>query len=220
MKKLLAEFKTFITRGNVIDLAIGMIIGSAFTAIVNALSKQIIQPVINWIIYLATGGESLEQTYTMLVTNYKTETVVENGVESSVQVIDYASSIYIDWGALITAIINFILIAIVLFTIIKMFNNYKKAVTQTRESFKKNLDKITLDKDERKELKAAGVNIKDKEAVKAYFAKKAADEEAKKIAEERELGPFLSVEDEAKANSTEALLKDIKNILLAQRNNQ
>lgn len=217
MKKLLAEFKTFITRGNVIDLAIGMIIGSAFTAIVNALSKQIIQPVINWIIYLATGGESLEQTYTMLVTNYKTETVVENGVESSVQVIDYASSIYIDWGALITAIINFILIAIVLFTIIKMFNNYKKAVTQTRESFKKNLDKITLDKDERKELKAAGVNIKDKEAVKAYFAKKAADEEAKKIAEEE---AKKIAEEEAKANSTEALLKDIKNILLAQRNNQ
>lgn len=219
MKKLLAEFKTFITRGNVIDLAIGMIIGSAFTAIVNALSKQIIQPVINWFIYLATGGESLEQTYTMLVTNYKTETVVDEvtGVSSSVEVVDYASSIYIDWGALITAIINFILIAIVLFTIIKMFNNYKKAVTETRESFKKNLDKITLNKEERKELKAAGVNIKDKEAVKAYFAKKAADEEAKKIAEEE---AKKIAEEEAKANSTEALLKDIKNILLAQRNNQ
>jgi large conductance mechanosensitive channel len=218
MKKLIAEFKTFITRGNVIDLATGMIIGSAFTAIVNALSKQIIQPLINWFIYLVSGGESLEQTYTMLVTNTKSEVITDElGVQTTQEVIDYATSIYIDWGALITAIINFILIAIVLFTIIKFFNNYRKAITETRANLKKNLDKATLNKEEKKELKAAGVNIKDKDAVKAYFAEKAAKEEAQKLAEEE---AKKLAEEEAKANSTEALLKDIKNILLAQRNNQ
>lgn len=217
MKKLIAEFKTFITRGNVIDLATGMIIGSAFTAIVNALSKQIIQPLINWFIFIVSGGESLEKTYTMLVTNYTTETSIVEGVEISTPVIDYTTSIYIDWGALISAIINFILIAIVLFAIIKFFNNYRKAVTETRENFKKNLEKATLSKEEKAELKAAGIKIKDKEAVKAYFAEKAAKEEAQKLAEEE---AKKIAEEEAKANSTEALLKDIKNILLAQHNNK
>ena len=49
MKKLWNEFKTFVSRGNVIDLAVGMIIGAAFTAIVNALVNSILKPLINWI---------------------------------------------------------------------------------------------------------------------------------------------------------------------------
>ena len=52
MKKFFAEFKTFISRGNVMDMAVGMIIGSAFTAIVTALSNGILKPLINWIIAL------------------------------------------------------------------------------------------------------------------------------------------------------------------------
>ena len=48
MKKFFKEFKTFITRGNVLDMAVGVIVGGAFTAIVNALSNNILKPVINW----------------------------------------------------------------------------------------------------------------------------------------------------------------------------
>ena len=117
MKKFFNEFKTFISRGNVIDLAVGVIIGGAFTAIVTALTGHVLMPIINWVLLQITGGQGLEGVYTFLskVTDAETgEVVLEN-------------SIYIDWGAFITAIINFILIALVVFLIVKAINSAKEA---------------------------------------------------------------------------------------------
>lgn len=112
MKKFFKEFKEFISKGNVLDMAVGVIIGGAFSAIVTALTNNILMPCINWIL----GGEDgLQGAYTFLTKKY-----VEGTTE-----IDLASSIYIDWGAFITAIINFLLIALVLFIIIKMINGAK-----------------------------------------------------------------------------------------------
>ncbi len=102
------EFKEFISRGNVLDMAVGVIIAGAFTAIVTALSNNILKPIINWILAAILGKDSLSEVYTFLVRGYD-----ENGV------LDLTQSIYIDWGAFINAIINFILIALVLFIIIK-----------------------------------------------------------------------------------------------------
>ena len=102
MKGFFKEFKKFITRGNVIDLAVGVIIGSAFTAIVNAVTKNILTPFINYILALILGENSLSNIFTYL------KKVEVDGV------IDLAQSIYIDWGLLINAIINFLLIAFVL----------------------------------------------------------------------------------------------------------
>ncbi len=113
MKKLLKEFKTFITRGNVVDLSVGVIVGSAFTAIVTALSDHIIKPIINWVLSLVMGSNSLDGIYTYLK---KVET---DGT------VDLANSIYIDWGAFINAIINFLIIAVVVFTIVKLINKAK-----------------------------------------------------------------------------------------------
>lgn len=113
MKKLLKEFKTFITRGNVVDLSVGVIVGSAFTAIVTALSDHIIKPIINWVLSLVMGSNSLDGIYTYLK---KVET---DGV------VDLTNSIYIDWGAFINAIINFFIIAVVVFTIVKLINKAK-----------------------------------------------------------------------------------------------
>ena len=56
MKKFWSEFKKFISRGNVVDMAIGVIIASAFTAIVTAVTNKIIMPVVNWILAIITGG--------------------------------------------------------------------------------------------------------------------------------------------------------------------
>ena len=56
MKKFFREFKTFITRGNVMDMAVGVIIGGAFTAIVTALTNNIIRPFINWIVAAIVGN--------------------------------------------------------------------------------------------------------------------------------------------------------------------
>lgn len=114
MKKFFAEFKKFISRGNVMDMAVGMIIGGAFTAIVTALANGILKPLINFAIYKCLGGNSLDDAFTFLVRSFQ-----EDGT------LDLANSIYIDWGAFIAAIINFLLIALVLFLIVKAFNSVK-----------------------------------------------------------------------------------------------
>ena len=114
MKKFFSEFKKFISRGNVLDLAVGVIIGGAFTAIVTALTNGILKPLINFIISLISGGNDANAIYTFLKPVY-----------DATGVIDMSASIYIDWGALISAIINFFLIALVLFIIIKTINTAK-----------------------------------------------------------------------------------------------
>ena len=106
------EFREFIARGNILDMAVGIIIGGAFTAIVNALCNNILKPIINKVLALIFGADSLTGIYTFLSTAYTTD-------ETGAQIIDLANSIYIDWGTCINAIINFLLTALVLFLIIK-----------------------------------------------------------------------------------------------------
>lgn len=116
-KGFFQEFKEFLNRGNVMDLAVGMIIGSAFTAIVTALSDGILKPIINWIIALIAGGDDpLESAYTFLKKGYDADGALS-----------LANSIYIDWGAFISAIINFLLVGLILFMIVKMFNKVRSA---------------------------------------------------------------------------------------------
>lgn len=198
MKKFFGEFKKFITRGNVLDMAVGVIVGGAFTAIVNGLSNFVLKPIINWLLALILGKGTLSEVYTFL----GTPALLEDGT------IDLANSFYIDWGSLINAIINFLLIAFVLFTIVKVINNVKEKNEKIKGEFAKNY----LDKSERKELKAAGVSIRDRAAVKAYFEEKAkkeaeAAEAAKKAEEEK------AAADRIANPTTEDLLKQIKTLL-------
>lgn len=198
MKNFFGEFKKFITRGNVLDMSVGVIVGGAFTGIVNGLSNNILKPLINWILAIALGEKGLSGAVTILSPAYG-----EDGVT-----IDLAKSIYIDWGAFISAIINFLIVAFVLFTIVRIINRVK----DKNEKIKAGFNKKHLDKSERKELKANGVNIKDKQAVKAYFEKKEAD----RIAAEEQAK--IEAEEKAKADrlanpTTEDLLKQIKEIL-------
>ncbi len=113
-----ADFKKFITRGNVLDMAVGVIVGGAFTAIINALSNNILKPIINWLLALIMGKDSLSEVYTFLT---KAMMKDENGKD----VVDLANSIYIDWGAFINAIINFLLIALTLFIIVRIINKIR-----------------------------------------------------------------------------------------------
>ena len=174
MKKFFAEFKKFITRGNVVDMAVGVIVGGAFTAIVNGLSNFILKPIINWLLALVFGANSLSEVFTFLKIVNK-DVLDESGAVIG-QEVDLAQSIYIDWGSFINAIINFFLIALVLFTIVKIINKVK----ETNKELAEHAADGKLTKDQKKALKAAGVNVKDKAAVAAYFAeqKKAADEAA------------------------------------------
>ena len=207
MKKFFKEFKQFISRGNVMDMAVGVIIGGAFSAIVTALTNYILMPVINWILLLITGGRGMDAVYTYLRAVDENGMVLTNADIAGGAVVDTAKSIYIDWGAFITAIINFILIALVLFCIIKAINSVAKA----NEKLKSEINKDKLSKEQKKELKANGIDVKDKAAVEKYFAEKAEKEEAaKKEAEEKAKAERL-------ANpTTEDLLKDIKALLEKQ----
>lgn len=189
MKKFFGEFKKFITRGNVIDLAVGVIIGGAFTAIVNGLSNFVLKPLINWVICLMMGGNGFEDAVTMLEPAY---TIDETGAE----VIDLANSIYIDWGSLITAIINFFLTALVLFLIIRIINRLQEESSDV------------LSKEDKAELKKRGIKKSNREAVQAYIAEKV---EAKEKAEaEAAAAAAEAARLERLANpTTEDLLKEI-----------
>ena len=193
MKKFFEEFKTFITRGNVLDMSVGVIVGGAFTSIVNGLTNNVLKPLINWLLAIVLGEGGLDGAVTILSQGYDA-----NGAKS------LANSIYIDWGAFISAIINFLLIAIVLFTIVKIINKVK----ENNDKFAINIKKGILTKEQKKELKSAGIKLTDKKAIEEFYANK---EEEKRLADEK---AKLEAEEKAKAErlanpTTEDLLKQI-----------
>ena len=171
MKNFIAEFKKFITRGNVVDMAVGVIVGGAFTAIVNGLSNFILKPLVNYALALIIGKDTLSEIVTMLLPAYTTD-------EAGAQVLDLANSIYIDWGSFINAILNFFIIAFVLFCIVRVINRVRDNQKELVNKAKKN--KPT--KEERKAMKADGVKLRDKAAVAAWYAAKAEREAAEAAA--------------------------------------
>lgn len=206
MKKFFAEFKTFITRGNVVDMAVGVIVGSSFTAIVNGLSNFILKPIINWLLALIFGKNSLSEVFTFLTRVDKVQDVLDadGNVIGTEIVPDLTQSIYIDWGAFINAVINFFLIAFVLFTIVKIINSLRNG----REALEDKIADGIPTKEERKEMKALGIKLGDAEAVAAYLAekKRLAEEEAAKAAAEAEEQARIERENNP---TTEDLLKQI-----------
>ena len=205
MKNFFPEFKKFITRGNVVDMSVGVIVGGAFTAIVNGMGNFILKPIVNALLALIFGADSLSEIYTFLKTAYK-DVVDEAGAVIG-QEIDLANSIYIDWGAFINAVLNFFITAFVLFTIVKIINKMKEGQSE--------LDKKKLTREQRKELRANGIKLRDRDAVKAYFAEKQrlADEAA--AAEAAALAEAARLDREANP-TTEDLLK----LILAELKNK
>ncbi|MCQ2458903.1 MAG: large conductance mechanosensitive channel protein MscL [Ruminococcus sp.] len=102
MKKFLAEFKEFALKGNVMSMAVGVIIGGAFQAIVAALTSSFINP----LIALVTGGTEVDENGNPIYVGGK---FTINGVD-------------FDYGAFLSAVINFLIMAIILFMLIKAMN--------------------------------------------------------------------------------------------------
>jgi large conductance mechanosensitive channel len=102
---MLEDFKKFALRGNVVDLAIGVIIGAAFGAIVNSLVGDIIMPVVGAV----TGGIDFSNYFIPLSAKVTATTLVEAKKQGAV----------LAWGNFITLTINFIIIAFVLFLVIR-----------------------------------------------------------------------------------------------------
>ena len=198
MKKFFQDFKKFIAKGNIIDMAIGVIVGNAFSAIVKALTDKIIMPLINYLLALG-GADGLASAFTFL----KKATLADG-------TIDLANSIYIDWGAFITAILNFFIIALTLFVILKVAIKSRQLLEEAADKMFDGVDRDNLTKADRKELKNRGISKKDKVAVAAYLQEKKELEEIQKQAEEK---AKKEKEEEIKRNTTEYILKEIRDLL-------
>jgi large conductance mechanosensitive channel len=107
---MLGEFKAFIARGNVLDLAVGVIIGAGFGKIVSSLTDDVIMPVIGAVV----GDVDFSNKYTVL-----SGTVAEGTPLAAAKA---AGANVLAWGSFITAVINFVILAFVIFLIVRQAN--------------------------------------------------------------------------------------------------
>ena len=169
MKKLWADFKAFIKRGNVIDLAVGVVIGAAFNKIVNSIVNDIIMPFINW---LLRDVDMLGMKYVL-----REEVLDEAGAI-------IVSEIAITYGNLINAFINFIIIAITLFIIVKVATRGRDNANKFNAKMNKLRSKAErLSPKKRAQLEAMEKAEAEKAAAEAAEAARKAAEEAAKPTE-------------------------------------
>lgn len=195
---ILKEFKAFLTRGNIIDMATGVIVASAFTKIITSLTNDVFMPWVNYLMFYFTKGEKGLLITVLNDQPYYLETVKETTNEAGEVVEEIIQSlnpacIFINWGTLFEAMINFFLIAAIIFFTVKII-----------KSMKQKLDYINQ-------------KIREKQLAE----EKAKEEEAAKIAaEENAKAAALQAVEKAKADkakaeetSTNELLVEIINLL-------
>ena len=108
-KSLAGEFREFIMRGNVLDMAIGVIIGGAFQKIISSLVDDIIMPIIS----LLTGGIDFNNKFVVL----------DGGSYATLEAAKEAGAATLNYGTFITVVINFLLMALVIFLLVKFMNS-------------------------------------------------------------------------------------------------
>ncbi len=118
---MINEFKDFIAKGNVMDMAVGIIVGAAFTAIVTSLVGDLINPIIG----LIMGGVDFTAMYVVLSGDVPAGLGLEAARETGASIFAY--------GAFLTAVINFLIIAFVVFMLVKMVNRVKAAAEKPDE---------------------------------------------------------------------------------------
>ncbi len=176
-KGIWREFKEFISRGNVLDMAVGIIIGGAFTAIITALVNNILTPLLQMIPGMGKDGFGALQ----VVLRKATETT---------------DAVVLDFGIVISAIISFLLTALVLFLIIKAINSVHNKAKKTKEDIAaKRLEKEN--------------NAESTEEIRTEAAVEAAPEPAPVEAE-----PVAETEP---APTLESLLTEIRDLLKTQQ---
>jgi large conductance mechanosensitive channel len=112
MQSFMKEFREFISRGSVIDLAVGIIIGTAFTAIVNSLVNDVIMPPIGYVL----GDVDFSNLYINL----------SGGSYDSLAAAKEAGAATVNYGAFINTVINFLIIAFVIFVLIRQINRLQR----------------------------------------------------------------------------------------------
>lgn len=119
------EFKIFIARGNVVELAVGIIIGAAFTAIVNSMVGDLINPIIG----LLTGGVDFTNKYFVLSGDVPAGASLEAARDAGAAIFAY--------GSFVMSVINFLIIAWVVFLIVKMVNRMQASIIKKEETVEK-----------------------------------------------------------------------------------
>ena len=161
MKKFFVEFKNFISKGNILDLAVAVVIGNAFNAIVSSLVQNIIMPVIG----LAVGGIN--------VADWKWVIIPADPATGAAEAALY-------YGRFLQSVIDFLIIAFSVFIAVK-------AMLRLKEGFKKINEKRPT-APEKKEMLELGMDPKKEEDVVSYRQKKA-EEAAARAREEKEKNP-------------------------------
>ena len=116
-KSWIKEFKEFAVKGNMIDMAVGIIIGAAFSGVVNSLVKDVLMPPISWLLsYVNFSG---------LFVVIK-ESATQPGPYASVEVAQQAGAVILNLGAFINTLISFVITALAVFMLIKAINKLKR----------------------------------------------------------------------------------------------
>ncbi len=143
------DFRKFITKGNVVDLAVAVVIGAAFNAIVNGLVKMIINP----LIALLTDGVSLDDWKTIL--REKTETTAE---------------VAILWGEWVQTIINFFIIALTVFLMVRVITRVSNTIQAKEIEEKKLADAKKAEEDKKKAEAQAVIDAQKEAALQQFYA--------------------------------------------------
>lgn len=194
MKKFFSEFKKFISRGSVFDMAVGLIIATAFNKIVSSLVNDILMPLITF----AVGKNSL----------------AELSIPLRKSIVDGVEVVTLSWnyGNFLQTVIDFFIIALSVFIMVKAVNLSREkllefnqfVVTETKKETKQAKKEI------RKQAKEQGKKFKDLWAIHLEEKRKQAEEQAKILAEEK----AQQEEEERRKNPTEQdLLKEIRDLL-------
>ncbi len=197
MRKFFKEFKAFISKGNVFDLAVGMIIATAFNKIVSSMVNDLIMPLVTW----ATGAASLK----------------ELSLPLRWEIVDGVKNVTLSWnyGSFLQYVIDFLIIAFSVFLMVKVVNTSRKKFKEMGEAIEMQSKKEY--KEERKaiKLKAKQEGRKFKEVWAEYEAEKKAQAEEKAKAE-AEAKALADAEFKKNNPTQEELLKEIRDLLRQQ----
>ena len=125
MKKIWEEFKTFAIKGNAVDLAVGVIIGAAFGAIVNSLVKDVVMPPIS----LLTGGLDFSNKFLILRAAKDGSTAFNTPADAA-----KAGAITWNYGNFITLVINFLIVALAIFLVVRIINQMRQPPDKPAET--------------------------------------------------------------------------------------
>jgi large conductance mechanosensitive channel len=211
VKSFFSDFKTFITKGNILDMAVGVIVGGAFKDIVNALTNNVLMPLITAAV---PGG--LEGFVTVLNPSEAAVKAVADGTyvnaagEAVTNVVEYWGVMYnkdvvnvMNWGSVINAAIDFLVIAFIMFVIVRAAMRFQQYSDHTKAV----ANALTLK--EKKELRKQGKSWKEIDEISEKKLQDAADAKAKADAEAK-------AEADKKAAEPVELLREIKDLLEKQ----